>query len=205
MTSFVSSSPQLYGVIPGAYASNWVHDLEAENIQSFTQDQIVGLSTITVAPNIFYYGNNYCNLVTEGKVCKISLQYDLNCSVGSIMWNLIHGGPLARPELRFSNDPNLFPVSIGEPLLKGRITLINTGQQLALLYLNVYGRLLRDGTIALVYDTIYGVGSLGHMSSFGSGVYPVVPGNFFAGLAPYWNANQAVGISISIEDSFLVA
>ena len=161
-----------------------------------------------MAPNIFYYGNNYCNLVTEGKVCKISLQYDLNCSVGSIMWNLIHGGFQVIPELRFSNDPNLFPVAIGEPLLKCRITLINTGQQWTtstLPYLNVYGRLLRDGTIALVYDTIHGIPpTMIPISGVGSGVYPVTLGDF-GGLFPYWNANQAVGISISIEDSFLVA
>lgn len=202
MASFVSSSPQLYAVAFGTYGSNWTHGLEAPNLQSLSGDQIIGLSTITVAPNIPYYGNNYCNLITEGNVCKISMQYDLNCSVGSIVQKNYNDQIYPQPfELRFSNQPNLFPVAIGEPLLKCRITIINTGQDIPANQLNFYGRLLKDGTIALVLDYILVPTYFEFIIVTDLG--PVAL-NTFNALLPYWNANQAVGISICIEDSFLV-
>lgn len=203
MTSFVSSSPQLYGVGNNTYDSDWVHGLEAENVQSLSGDQIVGLSTITVAPNIFYYGNNYCNLVTEGNVCKISLQYDLNCSVNSNIWYWGSFPPSSPPELRSSNEPNLFPVAIGEPLLKCRIIVINTGQDInSNGQTNFYGRLLKDGTIALVENYLL-YERLTPPPLFTTALTPITFGDFYS-LRSYWNANQAVGISICIEDSFLV-
>lgn len=208
MTNIVNTTPQLYGVPENSYASNWVHNLEAYNVQSLDPNQIYGLSTITVAPNIPYFGNTYCMWVTSGKTCKLSTQIDLDCSVGSIVWSYL--GDIAPIEFRISctnpSGMNLFPVASGSPILKCRIIVINTGQDLLnnsseQIY-DFYAQVLQDGTIALLYGAIVPF-EIGH-TPFTTMLFALNAGGLAAVIYDsFWSKGiSTVGISICIEGSF---
>lgn len=218
-TTQTSITPQLYTVTSGSYDDNWVHTPEAELVTNYYPNEIFGLSpSITIEPtSIPYCGNTYCQWITEGKVCKLSMQIDLDCSANTSILYQQFENEQTTDEFRIQclnpypatfPSPKQFPVVRGEPLLKCNIVILNNGQP-AISSSNVgpnhtidyYVRLLKDGTMALVQEKLL---------YFNSQTVPpvtylsAVTIGDIAPLLGFWQSITNIGIAICVEDTFLL-
>lgn len=205
----VNVTPQLYLVAGGTYASNWSHGLEATSTLSIFPNEIFGLSSITVATNTPYFGNTYCSWKTENKSCSLSMQIDVNTSVGSLIYEHYFNAEF-RIGCTSTISPTTFPIPVSQPILPCKISIINNGRDIinystysgVSLY-QFYVQLLLDGTMAILYDQT----DLGKTPPLLTSLAPLNLEVLSTILdLSFWNVGTStVGISICVEGSFLLA
>lgn len=170
-------NPLLYTVAAGSYAANWVHSPGAAEVTNYLTQQIIATTSIVLGGTTTAFGTANARVMRDGNQVSFQISLSVNdVALASatlatelrIRCQSVAGtgipytgttvGSLARyyknlPASSYGNQP-LFSLQLVD-LITGKQLITNSSVHANL---NLYGRLLTDGTLALLKESTSATG-----------------------------------------------